>query len=166
MKRAIVAIVTVALLGVDAFVIARMGSHMTAGQIAGWSGGALFALAAIASSLYVGALLADVESLPFPQAVFLALITESIAIVTLHLAPENGVLVRLALLAAVGGLPPFLALTLRYRVRFTRAAGASVAHLAVLGAILLVFSVLVLGGVERIPALLGGENVFGLEYDV
>lgn len=165
MKRAIIAIVVLALLSVDAIVMERMGSQSTVGQIAGWSGGALFALAAIASSLYVGALLADVESLRFPRALFIALITESMAILTLHLAPENGAMIRLLLLAVVGGVPPFLALTLRYRVRVTRAAGASAAHLAVLGAILLVFSVLVLGGVERIPALLGGENVFGLELD-
>lgn len=127
--------------------------------------GSLGGLLSLSVSIYVGALLADVDDLSYRRSLLIAPVTLLASSPFIWLAPRLHSATALALLTGALLIVPVLALALGHRIPLRRATGAGLAHIAVLAAIFLVFSVLILGGVDRIPPLLAGENVFRLGYE-
>lgn len=122
--------------------------------------GGIIGYFALTVSLYVGAMITDVDILSYRRCLLYAIPIELAAIPLLWFSPTLNPAVVLTGLAVIVAVVPILSLAWIQRSSPIRAIYAGLAHLAIFTAMFLVFCVLILGGIEQIPSLLAGENVF------
>ncbi len=130
-------------------------------SIAGISGGWIV----LSLSLYLGSLLTDLEELRPRLCLLLAVGLEIFLAPAFIFSTKMNVILTLAIIVAICLFGPLLFLSLFKHARFQRCLLASCAHFGVLFAIVMVFGVLILGGIEKIPLLLSGKDIFAFDFE-